>query len=45
LRDQLIAQLKGLNSAEEAADWAHRVLLQKIVSFLRTPSRSSWPFS
>jgi hypothetical protein len=29
LRDQLIAQLKGLNSAEEAADWAHRVLTSK----------------
>ena len=29
LRDQLIAQLKPLNSAEEAADWAHRVLASK----------------
>jgi len=29
LRDQLIAQLKRLNSAEEAADWAHRVLASK----------------
>ena len=29
LRDQLIAQLKGLNSAEEAADWAHQVLASK----------------
>ena len=29
LRDQLIAQLKGLNSAEEAANWAHRVLASK----------------
>jgi hypothetical protein len=29
LRDQLIAQLKGLNSTEEAADWAHRVLAAK----------------
>jgi hypothetical protein len=29
LRDQLIAQLKGLNSAEEAAAWAHRVLASK----------------
>jgi hypothetical protein len=29
LRDQLIAQLKGINSAEEAADWAHRVLASK----------------
>ena len=29
LRDQLIAQLQGLNSAEEAADWAHRVLASK----------------
>ena len=29
LRDQLIAQLKGLNSTEEAADWAHRVLASK----------------
>ena len=29
LRDQLIAQLKGLNSAEEAADWAHGVLATK----------------
>jgi hypothetical protein len=29
LRDQLIAQLKGLNSAEQAADWAHRVLVAK----------------
>jgi hypothetical protein len=29
LRDQLIAQLKGLNSAEEAAHWAHRVLASK----------------
>ena len=26
LRDQLIAELKDLNSAEEAANWAHRVL-------------------
>ena len=29
LRDQLIAQLKTLNSSEEAADWAHRVLASK----------------
>jgi hypothetical protein len=29
LRDQLIAQLKVLNSAEEAADWAHRILASK----------------
>jgi hypothetical protein len=29
LRDQLIAELKELNSAEEAADWAHRVLGSK----------------
>jgi hypothetical protein len=29
LRDQLIAQLKRLNSAEEAADWVHRVLASK----------------
>jgi hypothetical protein len=29
LRDQLIAQLKDLNSPEEAADWAHRVLASK----------------
>jgi hypothetical protein len=29
LRDQLIAQLKGLNSAEEAAAWAHRALASK----------------
>ena len=29
LRDQLIAQLKPLNSAEEAAEWAHRVLASK----------------
>jgi hypothetical protein len=29
LRDQLIAQLKALNSAEEAADWAHQVLASK----------------
>jgi ERF superfamily len=29
LRDQLIAQLKGLNSADEAADWAQRVLASK----------------
>src|SRR5262249_29875998 len=29
LRDQLIAQLKGLTSAEQAADWAHRVLPSK----------------
>ena len=27
--DQLIAQLKALNSPEEAADWAHRVLASK----------------
>jgi ERF superfamily len=26
LRDQLVAELKNLNSAEEAANWAHRVL-------------------
>ena len=26
LRDQLLAELKDLNSAEEAANWAHRVL-------------------
>ena len=29
LRDRLIAQLKALNSAEEAADWAHQVLASK----------------
>jgi hypothetical protein len=29
LRDQLIAQLKAINSSEEAADWAHRVLASK----------------
>ena len=29
LRDQLITQLKALNSTEEAADWAHRVLASK----------------
>jgi hypothetical protein len=29
LRDKLVAELKGLNSAEEAADWAHRVLASK----------------
>jgi hypothetical protein len=29
LRDQLIAELKNLNSAEEAANWAHRVLSEK----------------
>jgi hypothetical protein len=29
LRDQLIAQLKALNSPDEAADWAHRVLASK----------------
>ena len=29
LRDQLIAQLKALNSSEEAADWAHRALASK----------------
>jgi ERF superfamily protein len=29
LRDQLIAQLKDLNSADEAANWAHRVLASK----------------
>jgi hypothetical protein len=29
LRDQLIAQLKGLTSADEAANWAHRVLASK----------------
>jgi len=29
LRDQLIAQLKALNSSEEAAGWAHRVLASK----------------
>jgi hypothetical protein len=29
LRDQLIAQLKALNSPEAAADWAHRVLASK----------------
>ena len=29
LRDQLITQLKALNSPEEAADWAHRVLASK----------------
>ena len=29
LRDQLIAELKDLNSAEEAADWAHRALASK----------------
>jgi len=29
LRDLLIAQLKALNSSEEAADWAHRVLASK----------------
>ena len=29
LRDQLIAELKDLNSAEQAADWAHRALAAK----------------
>jgi len=29
LRDQLIAQLKDLNSTQEAAEWAHRVLVSK----------------
>jgi hypothetical protein len=29
LRDHLIAELKGLNSAEQAAAWAHRVLAAK----------------
>jgi hypothetical protein len=29
LRNQLITQLKTLNSSEEAADWAHRVLASK----------------
>jgi ERF superfamily len=29
LRDQLLAELKDLNSAEEAANWAHRVLRAK----------------
>jgi hypothetical protein len=29
LRDQLIAELKDLNSADQAADWAHRVLASK----------------
>ena len=29
LRDQLIAELKDLNSAEQAADWAHQALASK----------------
>src|SRR6516225_5674480 len=29
LRDQLIAELKDLNSADQAADWAHRALASK----------------
>ena len=29
LRDQLVAELRDLNSAEEAANWAHRVLAAK----------------
>jgi ERF superfamily len=29
LRDELIAELKDLNSAEQAADWAHRALAAK----------------
>jgi len=29
LRDQLIAELKDLNSTEQAADWAHRALASK----------------
>ena len=29
LRDQLIGELKDLNSAEQAADWAHRALAAK----------------
>jgi hypothetical protein len=29
LRDQLIAEMKDLNSAEQAADWAHRALAAK----------------
>jgi hypothetical protein len=41
LRDQLIAELKDLNSAEQAADWAHRALASKIVSSLPMLSRSS----
>jgi hypothetical protein len=26
LRDRLIAELKELNSADEAAEWAHRII-------------------
>ena len=29
LRDQLMAEIKDINSAEEAANWAHRVLVSK----------------
>jgi hypothetical protein len=29
LRDQLLGQLEGINSAEEAANWAHRILPAK----------------
>ncbi len=29
LRDQLIAELKGLNSIEQASDWARRALAAK----------------
>jgi hypothetical protein len=29
LRDELIAQLKGLSSPDEAANWAHRILASK----------------
>jgi hypothetical protein len=29
LRDQLLIELKDIGSAEEAANWAHRVLVAK----------------
>jgi hypothetical protein len=38
LRDQLIAELKDLNSAEQAADWAHRALAAK-TSLVLTDAR------
>src|SRR5262249_33714327 len=37
VRDQLVTQLKGLNSSVEAGDWAHRVLPAKN-SLVLTPS-------
>jgi hypothetical protein len=42
LRDKLITELKELNSADEAAAWAHRMMRSKNSLMRKTPSKWSW---